>query len=188
MYEHSKTHIVVDMLNDFISGSMACQNAENAMLHSINYINLHPGDNVIYVCDTHPYNHCSFSGYGGQWPPHCVVNTSGQEIHLSYYTRVNDPNKRPHLMRIFRKGTSSMKEEYSGFNAVRADKTPLNKTLPKQVIVSGVATEYCIFETVKDLVEAEYEVQVLMEGLGYVNQKDHRAAIENMKSLGVKFI
>ncbi len=91
-------------------------------------------------------------------------------------------------MRIFRKGTSPLKEEYSGFNALRSDKTPLNKILPKQVIVSGVATEYCIFETVKDLVEAEIEVQVLMEGLGYVNQKDHRAAIENMKSLGVKFI
>ncbi|MDD2289631.1 MAG: isochorismatase family protein [Bacteroidales bacterium] len=188
MYEQSRTHIVVDMLNDFISGSMACQNAENAMTHSINYINLHPADKVVYVCDTHPENHCSFTGHGGQWPPHCVINTSGQEIHLSYYTRVNDPNMRPHLMRIFRKGSSAMKEEYSGFNAVRSDGKSLTSILTKQVIVSGIATEYCVFETVKDLVEAEYDVQVLLEGLAYVNQKDHRAAIENMKSLGVKFV
>ena len=67
MYEQSRTHIVVDMLNDFISGSMACQNAENAMTHSINYINMHPGDKVVYICDTHPENHCSFTGCGGQW-------------------------------------------------------------------------------------------------------------------------
>jgi len=91
-------------------------------------------------------------------------------------------------MRIFRKGTSPKKEEYSGFNALRSDGKPLTDILTKQVIVSGIATEYCVLETVKDLVEAEYDVQVLMEGLGYVNQKDHRAAIENMKSLGVKFV
>ena len=188
MYEHSRTHIVVDMLNDFITGSLACQNAENAMTHSINYINLHPHDKVVYVCDTHPVNHCSFTGHGGQWPPHCVVNTSGQEIHLSYYTRVNDPNARPHLMRIFRKGTDPLKEEYSAFNARRSDGTPLQKILTKQVIVSGITTEYCVFETVRELVEAEFDVQVLLEGLAYVNQKDHRAAIENMKSLGVKFV
>lgn len=188
MYEQARTHIVVDMLNDFISGTMACQNAENAMIHSINYINTHPDDKVVYVCDTHPVNHCSFTGHGGQWPPHCVVNTSGGEIHLSYYTRVNDPNMRPHLMRIFRKGTDTGKEEYSGFNAARSDGTLLHKVLTKQVIVSGIATEFCVYETVKNLVEAEFDVQVLLEGLAYVNQKDHRAAIENMKSLGVKFI
>lgn len=188
MSETNKTHIVVDMLNDFISGTMACLNAENALSHSINYINTHPADKVVYVCDTHPVNHCSFTGYGGQWPAHCVVNTSGHEIHLSYYTRINDPNKRPHLNRIFHKGTSPIKEEYSGFQAVRSDGTPLSKILTKQVVVSGIATEYCILETVKDLVEAGHEVQVLLEGLGYVNQKDHRAAIEHMKSIGVKFI
>ncbi len=188
MSENTRTHIVVDMLNDFISGTMACLNAENALLHSINYINTQVADKVVYVCDTHPTNHCSFSSQGGLWPAHCVVNTPGHEIHLSYYTRINDPNKRPHLTRIFRKGTSPVKVEYSGCQAVRSDGTPLNEILTKRVIVSGIATEYCILETVKDLVQAGYQVQVLLEGLGYVNGKDHRAAVEEMKSLGVKFI
>lgn len=188
MSEHNVIHIVVDMLNDFISGTMACLNAENALTHSIDYINRHPDHKVVYVCDTHPVNHCSFIGHGGQWPPHCVVNTPGHEIHLSYYTRLTDPNKRPHLKRIFRKGTSPTKEEYSGFQAVRSDGTRLHEVLPQQVVVSGIATEYCILETVKDLVETGHQVQVLLEGLGYVNQKDHRAAVEHMKSLGVKFV
>lgn len=188
MYGNQKTHIVVDMLNDFISGPMACLNAENAMNHGINYITLHPNDKVIYVCDAHPANHCSFTENGGVWPAHCVVNTLGQEIHLSYYTRLNEPTHRPHLTRIFKKGTQADKEEYSAFNAVRADGVRLKDVLTKSVIVSGVATEFCVFETVKDLVEAEFEVQVLLEGLGYVSQKEHRAAIENMKNLGVKLI
>lgn len=188
MSEQNVTHIVVDMLNDFISGTMACLNVENALSHSINYINQHPSHQVVYVCDTHPVNHCSFIEYGGKWPPHCVVNTPGQEIHVSYYTRLNDPNKRPHLKRVFRKGTSPMKEEYSGFGAVRSDGVKLQEVLTKQVVVSGIATEYCILETVKDLVGAGHQVQVVLEGLGYVNQKDHRAAIEHMKSMGVKFI
>ena len=172
----------------FHIGTMACLNAENALTHSIDYINRHPDHKVVYVCDTHPVNHCSFIGHGGQWPPHCVVNTPGHEIHLSYYTRLTDPNKRPHLKRIFRKGTSPTKEEYSGFQAVRSDGTRLHEVLPQQVVVSGIATEYCILETVKDLVETGHQVQVLLEGLGYVNQKDHRAAVEHMKSLGVKFV
>lgn len=186
--ENRRCHIIVDMLNDFISGPMACQNAENAMTHILNYVNLHPEDPLFYVCDTHPAKHCSFVRNGGLWPDHCVRNTRGQEIHLGFYTRVTDPEKRPHLSRIYRKGMDPDKEQYSAVEAVRYDGTLLKDVVDKSVIVSGLATEYCVLETVKDLVAAEFDVQVLLEGLGYVTLKDHKAALETMKTLGVKFV
>lgn len=196
MYDRQHYHVVVDMLNDFISGSMACLNAENALSHSVNYINMHPTDKVLYVCDAHPANHCSFTRNGGQWPVHCVKNTMGQEIHLAYYTRVIEPSMRPHLMRIFDKGDNPAIEEYSGFNARCANGKKLSEVIPMGmngedktvVVISGLATEYCIQATAKDFLEAGYDVQIVLEALGCVNQKDHRAAIENMKSLGIKFV
>ncbi len=196
MYGRQHYHVVIDMLNDFISGPMTCLNAENALNHSVNYINMHPADAVLYVCDAHPANHCSFTCNGGQWPVHCVKNTLGQEIHLAYYTRINEPSLRPHFMRIFGKGQDPDEEQYSGFNARCADGKYLYEAIPKGmnnedktvVVLSGTATEYCVQATAKDLVEAGYDVQVVLEALAYVNLKDHRAAVENMKSIGIKFI
>lgn len=188
MYDKVRYHLVVDMLNDFISGPMACTNAENAMNHIITYINAHPEDGVLYVCDAHPANHCSFVQNGGAWPAHCIKNTRGQEIHLSFYTCTREPRTRPHLMRIFNKGTQANEEQYSGFNAKCTNGDILHKVVGKKIVVSGLATEYCVLNTVKDFLEAGVEVSVLLEGLAYVNVKDHKAALDQMRSLGAKFI
>lgn len=188
MADKSCTHIVIDMLADFIYGTMACQNAENAMLHSIAYINAHQQDRIYYVCDCHPKNHCSFISQGGEWPEHCVKNSRGQEIHLSYYTKFVLPALRPHRTRIFLKGCKPEQEEYSGYNAVNSDGIVLHDVLSHNVIVSGIATEYCVLNTVSDLLEAGYDVQVLEDGLGYVDLKEHKVAIEKMRSLGAKII
>ncbi|MBQ3997606.1 MAG: hypothetical protein II637_06210, partial [Bacteroidales bacterium] len=68
--------VVVDMLYDFIDGSMACANAENAVAETVKYIEdkgsaAQDGDDVIvaafptmFVCDHHPSDHCSFTAQG----------------------------------------------------------------------------------------------------------------------------
>ena len=48
------THIVVDMLYDFINGSLACSNTTQAIEETIKYINNNPAEKVLYVCDYHP--------------------------------------------------------------------------------------------------------------------------------------
>ncbi|GAB1473330.1 hypothetical protein MASR2M69_07710 [Bacteroidota bacterium] len=75
-----RAHIVVDMLYDFIDGSLACLNAENAVEKSIGYINSNKDQMVVYVADSHPENHCSFRNYGGIWPSHCVKGTKAQKF------------------------------------------------------------------------------------------------------------
>ncbi len=184
-----KTHIVIDALNDFISGSLPCLNAKNAVKESIAYINENPNMQVLYVRDHHPSTHCSFKENGGIWPAHCVENTFGAEISKEYYTDVektiNSPVQR---FNIFNKGENKELEEYSGFNAKNAFYGELKANLTKQVIVSGMATEYCVKETVLLLLENGYEVSILKRGLAYIDKEEHEKVLKELEEMGAKII
>jgi nicotinamidase-related amidase len=64
--------VVVDMLYDFIDGSLACENADNAVTETLKYINSQTkgqgGDEhdildtfpILFIRDHHPADHCSF--------------------------------------------------------------------------------------------------------------------------------
>ena len=56
--------VVVDMLYDFIDGTLACLNSESAVKEAVKFINKHDDMVVAYICDHHPSNHSSFSGCG----------------------------------------------------------------------------------------------------------------------------
>ena len=75
--------IVVDMLYDFIDGSLACANAGNAVDNTLEFIKKTRDEDlpVLFIRDHHPADHSSFTEYGGTWPVHCVAGTHGGEIH-----------------------------------------------------------------------------------------------------------
>ncbi|MCL1973785.1 MAG: isochorismatase family protein [Bacteroidetes bacterium] len=185
----NRIHLVVDVLNDFISGSMACHHAREAISKIIDRINVHPEEEVIYVCEAHPADHCSFTEQGGPWPPHCVKQSFGQQIDLAFYTRLQLPHQRPRISEnIFEKGHLADQEEYSAYQAIGPGGKRLGAFLmPGQaVLISGIATEYCILESVRDLLANAHPVEVLQEGLGYVTLEGHKQAIAQMKELGAK--
>ena len=174
-------HIVVDMLYDFIDGSMACGNAENAVAEVIKYINAHPDEKVVYVCDSHPSDHSSFINEGGIWPSHCVQGTRGAEIHKSFYTDVINPANRPDENRnIFRKGRTRDEEQYSGFESVNINELLLKDCVGKDLIISGIATEYCVKNTLLEFLNAGSNIELLVNGLGYVDKNGH---VETLKEL-----
>ena len=73
--------IIVDVQNDFISGSLPVPNAI-AIIPNINEIiksNLFKF--YIYSKDWHPINHSSFKTNDGLWPEHCVQSNEGAMIH-----------------------------------------------------------------------------------------------------------
>ena len=184
-------HIVIDVLNDFVSGNMACLHAKEAVSKIIERMNTHPSEEVLYICDAHPVNHCSFVEQGGCWPPHCVKHTFGQQIDLAFYTCVNQPAQRPRISEnIFEKGSHPDCEEYSGFKAMGLNGKTLGQVLfrGQPVLISGIATEFCVLETVKDLVQDGFQVEVLQEGLAYVTLDGHKHALVQMKEMGVKML
>ena len=182
------THVVVDMLYDFIDGSMACANAENAVAKSVEWINRYPTDRVLYVCDHHPTNHCSFKEFGGLWPAHCVMNTRGGEIHEAFTKDVKLPEQRPSAANKFYKGTNPKREQYSGFESHNSEGIELNNFLTKNVLVSGIATEYCVRETCYDLIKTGHNVFLLQDGLAYIDREGHERTLNELARIGVKIV
>lgn len=192
-------HIIVDMLYDFIDGSLACENGENAVHKAVEYINNHPEQKVLYVCDHHPADHCSFKRNGGIWPPHCVRNTHGGAVHKAFSQDVKLPAGRPGKNNRFYKGCNAHKEQYSGYEAISADGISLGRAIKEAakemgcngtifVAVSGIATEFCVKATVLDLRKNGYEVKLLDNALAWVTKKAHTAALKELKEKKVIMI
>ncbi len=183
--EYNTTHIVVDFIHAFIDGSMPCENALNGVKHTVNYINANPMDRVLYVCDAHPSNHCSFKENGGIWQPHALINSKDAQIHPSFTKEVKKTVNSPvSCYNIFYKGEDAQKEEYSGFNAKNKYFGSLKQNLTKNITVSGVATEFCVKNTVLDLLKEGYKVSLLKNALGYVNKKEHEKSLKELEDMG----
>lgn len=173
--------LVVDMENDFIIGSLAV-NGATAIIPIINkYIKKIL--RRVFSKDIHPVNHCSFVEQGGPWPPHCVVNTEGAELH-------SDLDINPKIIMTVVKGFEIDRDAYSAF-----DETGLGDVLPgmgiKRIFICGLATDYCVLATVLDALKLKgIEIYVLIDAIRAVNVKpgDGDAAIQKMKDAGAKFI
>lgn len=185
-------HIVIDMLYDFIDGSLACMNAEQAVKKSVEYINNHPQQKTLYICDCHPANHCSFKENGGIWPVHCVKGTRGGSIHRDYES-IKKAANRPDKNNQFYKGCNSNHEQYSGYEAIsQAGVTVFDAARGgnnnKEIVISGIATEYCVKETVLDFLKNGFKITLIKEALAYVDHQGHLATLMELGKAGVKLI
>ena len=189
--------VVVDMLYDFIDGSLACIGGEEAVEETRKFLekNLEgEGDAAVEILDTkpvlfirdhHPADHSSFKDFGGIWPAHCVAGTRGGEIHEKLLPFVNEDL-------TFDKGCNRAVEQYSGFDGRNPAGQPLGEVLSlmdiKTVYVCGIATEYCVRSTCEDLLKAGFKVQLLKDCLAYVNEEGHRKALEEMAAEGIELV
>ncbi len=182
-----KSLIVVDCQYDFIDGSLACENAESAVKRIIQYIN----DNdlrVFYSMDWHSRYNRSFKVNGGIWPEHCVQGERGARIHEDFFKLVEKDEARPSDENVFYKGMDDEIEEYSAYEARNEHQAVLGDSLEDEVIVAGIASEFCVRETVLALLQDGHRVGILKEGLGYVDSEEHLKNLEDLKSRGAQII
>ena len=186
--------VVVDLQYDFIDGSLACQNADNAISQTLKFIDKHTkgqrGEEheildtfpILFTRDYHPADHSSFAEQGGTWPTHCVAGTHGAEIHESLVPYVCEEL-------TFDKGCDKSSEQYSGFEGQNNAEQSLGEILEMldttDVYVCGIATEYCVRNTCEDLKKAGYKVHLLSDCLGYVDENGHRQALQEMSDNGI---
>ena len=185
-----KKLIVIDCQEDFINGSLACENANNAIDNIIKYINNNKDDiKIYYTCDYHPEDHCSFIDNGGIWPKHCVEHTNGSKLDNRFYTNIIDENNRPSNENIYYKGCNKDIEEYSAFNAVnKLTNNELHKDTARwNIFICGIATEFCVKETIDAYLEIDADITILKDGLGYVNKEEHSKVLKEFDKLGVNF-
>ena len=145
---------------------------------------------VLSSADAHQPNDPSFA----QWPPHCVVGTPGQrripETQFSDSTVI--PN-RPGMFTPPRNWSGAHfvieieKQSYSvtanaNFDAILA---ALGRC---HFVVFGVATEYCVRDSVLALRSLQIPVDLVIDAVRPITEEGGRKAIDEMVAAGVRLV
>jgi nicotinamidase/pyrazinamidase len=193
--------IVVDLQGDFTTwqkGALAVEGTDEAFVKKVENATVDLKDKgylIFATQDWHPTEHVSFySNHAGKepyeaiqlegrtqvlWPPHCVQETENAKVLLN-----NDL-----FVTIIQKGKDKRYDSYSGFQDDGGAKTVMNVILQengiKELIVYGIATDYCVKATAIDAADAGYKVTVV-EGLSKGVAPDTTAeALDEMKAKGI---
>ena len=190
--------LIVDPQVDFTTGSLATKNGPAAMDYLAKALEEGAWKNygwIIVTQDAHPDNHCSFKEQGGVFPPHCVQGTEGMEVYPALQEVLNNLMQNNMGMNIhyMQKGDLADKEEFSIFQNEHSGEK-LRRTIEEfeqfeRIDVCGIATDYCVYETVKDLI-AFYpakQVRVVTNCLAAVDDNDTKLA-DLMKENGIEGI
>ncbi len=192
-YDATTALIVVDVQNDFAdpAGSLSVAGGDAI----IPYVNAQiaaargGGAFVAYTQDWHPPSTPHFVTEGGPWPVHCVGGTWGAALH---------PALTPDAGPSVRKGTNG-EDGYSGFtmrdpasgNLVPTELVGLLRAHgTKRVVVCGLATDYCVRDTVLDAIALGFPTSVLAEGVRAVDVHpgDGAAAIARLVAAGAELV
>jgi nicotinamidase/pyrazinamidase len=155
--------IIVDVQNDFLpGGALAVPHGDEVVPALNRYIDLFltKGMPIIATRDWHPVNHCSFQAQGGPWPPHCIANTPGAAFAAGL--------KLPAEAIIISKAVALEKDAYSGFEGTELEAV-LRSYGVRRLFIGGLATDYCVLNTVTDALENRYQVYVLSDAIRAVN-------------------
>jgi len=175
--------IVVDVQNDFCpGGTLAVAHGDEVVAPLNQEIDkfLERGAPVYLSRDWHQPKTKHFAAYGGTWPVHCVQNTPGAEFHPALRTDRH--------LKIVSKGLGDT-DCYSAF-----DETDLASQLRQQgveeVVVGGLATDYCVKNTVLDAIRNGFKVKALKNAMRAVDLKpgDGERALEEMRAAGADIV
>ena len=187
--------IIVDPQVDFTTGSLATAKGPASMDYLAKALKEGAWKNynwIIVTQDAHPANHCSFVEQGGVFPPHCVQGTEGMNVYpalqdvLSSIT-ANIPN-----IHYMQKGDLPEKEEFSIFQNEQSGeklRSVIEQEKFEGIDVCGIATDYCVYETTKDLM-AFYpakQIRIVTNCLAAVDDNDTKLA-DLMKENGIQGI
>jgi nicotinamidase/pyrazinamidase len=183
--------IVVDVQNDFADpkGSLSVAGGIDVIPAINEQVNLARSNGALVFAtqDWHPEHTPHFAKDGGIWPDHCVQDTWGAQLH---------PDLELHGdATIVRKGTNG-EDGYSAFSMRDAS---THETLPTglgallkesnvdEVVVTGLATDYCVRATALDAASLGFHTYLLTDAVAGVNLQpgDGDAAIAEMEAAGI---
>ncbi len=183
--------LVVDFQNDFTPGGALPVPEGDAIAEPVNRL-LGRFPLVVATRDWHPPGHGSFVDSGidrsrwrgtdppGIWPVHCVQGTPGAELHPSLDVESVDV--------VLDKGQDLHSQGYSAFQDT--DLTGLLRDRGvERLYVAGLATDYCVRQSVLDALEGGFEVVVVEDAIRGVDVEpgDSARAIEEMRAAGARF-
>ena len=183
MANKKKALLVVDVQNDFCPGGALAVAEGDQVIGPLNQLIkefLERGEPVFKSRDWHPAKTRHFTDYGGTWPVHCVQNTQGAEFHPQLIDDIH--------IRLVSKGLGD-EDSYSAFDGTDLA-LQLRRLGVEEVWVGGLATDYCVKNTVLDALKEGFHVCALKDAMRAVeiNPGDGARAIEEMRAAGAEIL
>ncbi len=184
--------LIIDFQNDFCPGGALPVPEGDRIARPLNDL-LDEFDLVVATRDWHPPEHGSFSTvevnpdhWRGTdppsiWPVHCVQGTPGAELHPDLESDKVDV--------VVDKGQDPNSQGYSGFQDTALAEL-LRERGVSRIYVGGLATDYCVKNSVLDALRSAFDVTVVEDAIRGVDVKpgDSERAIEEMKAAGADFV
>lgn len=194
-----KALILVDIQNDFLPGGSLAVEKGDQIIPIVNAL-MPYFDEVIATQDWHPEGHVSFDQTHGKetfstievngleqilWPVHTVQGTTGAEFHPDL--------DRTHITKYVKKGVDPLVDSYSTFfDNKKKHKTDLEAYLKEkgvdELYIAGLALDFCVRYSCLDALGLGFRVFLIEEACRGVNEKDSKAAVEEIKQLGGKVV
>lgn len=169
--------IVVDMQNDFISGSLGTREAESIVMNAVKRLEQAKasGEAVIFTRDTHDENYMN-TQEGRKLPvPHCIRGTHGHEIC-------------PELAPYTSEATVLDKPSFGSFELLKA----LRPMIENDTVIElfGLCTDICVVSNALLVKNAfpENTVRVNAGCSAGVTPDTHAAALKTMASCQIEII
>jgi nicotinamidase/pyrazinamidase len=186
----TKALVIVDFQNDFTPGGALPVPEGDRIAEPVNRL-AEEFELVLATRDWHPEEHGSFERVEvdeerwdgteppGIWPVHCVAGTEGAELHPAL--------EREHVDVVVDKGQDPNSQGYSGFQNTNLAQL-LRERDVTQIVVAGLATDYCVKNTAIDALEEGFDVTVVEDAIRGVdvNEGDSERAIEEMRDAGAR--
>ena len=176
---------MIDVQRDFCSGGALAVSDGDAVVPVINRVLHHAarrGMPVYASRDWHPADSRHFVTGGGVWPVHCVAGSHGAAFHPRLQL--------PPDAAVVSKGVRPDEDGFSAFDGRLANDATLEESLRAgdidQLVVGGLATDYCVRATALDALRRGWKVTLLTDAIAAVNLKpqDGPQAIEEMREAG----
>lgn len=172
--------LVVNVQNDFLpGGSIPVPRGDEILEPVSRAIDRFAGRGLVVVGtrDWHPADHCSFRERGGPWPAHCVRGSWGAEFPTGLPL--------PFAATIVSTGTDRDRDSRSGFDGTDL-KERLRGSGVKHVFVAGLTTEHWIAQTVRDALDRDFTVSLLLDAVRPLEARpgDGARALDELLSIG----
>lgn len=185
-----KIIIIVDMQNDFITGSLGSPEAVEVRNKMIRYLNEQDYKNtkVIFTMDTHYSNYLN-TFEGQKLPiPHCIKDTEGWKIDKEIYNSIPDNKKEIQFKRTF--GSLELTDTLIDtlFNSYAEDtEIPLDEI---EIEIIGVCTDICVVSNALILRACypDIKIKVISELCAGTSKEAHKAALTVMSSCQIDII
>jgi nicotinamidase/pyrazinamidase len=174
--------LIVDVQNDFLpGGSLAVAHGDEVIDPINRLIELYRQHALaVYASrDWHPYGHCSFAEQGGPWPPHCIAHTRG----AAFPDRLALP---PETV-VLSKARTREADAYSAFRSTGLAQHLRMRGI-ERLAVCGLATDYCVLNTVTDALSLGFKVFLVLDAIRAVDAcpGDGARAIHSMVERGAR--